>query len=149
MTLVQRLSDRGAADVTLNELEAKIGSTLPADYCRFMSELNGGRPEPSGFQFQTSDGISDSSIRYFLTLDEREKRYSVHQFLDRYRDRIPELMLPVACDSFGNIVLLDVGARSYGSLFFWDHEQENADEGTSSNIFVIAPSFTKFLELLE
>ena len=116
MGIAKRLSDAGASDEELSQLEASIGSTLPGDYRRFMSELNGGRPEPSGFVFETTDGKSDSSVRYFLTLDELVERYTIQEFLDQYSDRLPQKMLPIACDSFGNLVLLDTGAKSAGAV---------------------------------
>jgi len=149
MGIAKRLSDAGASDEELSQLEASIGSTLPGDYRRFMSELNGGRPEPSGFVFETTDGKSDSSVRYFLTLDERVEPYTIQEFLDQYSDRLPQKMLPIACDSFGNLVLLDTGAKSAGAVCFWDHEKESMDEPTWDNISVVAPSFTDFLNALE
>lgn len=149
MQITKRLSETGASEEALNQLEETIGSSLPPDYRRFLSDSNGGRPEASGFVFETSDGMSDSSVRYFLTLDEREERYAIAEFLDQYSKRPSQKMLPVGCDSFGNIVLLDVGAKSVGAVCFWDHEQENMDEPTWDNIFVVAPSFSEFLNALE
>lgn len=149
MEITKRLSEFGASEEALNQLEARIGSALPDDYRRFMSEFNGGRPEPSGFEFATADGNSDSAIRYFLTFDDGEERYTIQEFLDRYGDRIPQKLLPIACDSFGNLVLLDAGAKSAGAVCFWDHEKEGMDEPTWDNITVVAPSFTEFLNALE
>jgi SMI1-KNR4 cell-wall len=72
MEITKRVSGVGAFEEVFNQLEARVGSVLPDDYRRFMSEFNGGRPEPSGFVFPTEDGKSDSAVRYFLTLDDRE-----------------------------------------------------------------------------
>ena len=156
MEITRRLSGVGASEKVLNQLEARIGSALPDDYRRFMSEFNGGRPEPSGFVFPTEDGKSDSAVRYFLTLDDREERYTIRDFLDRYSDRIPQKLLPIPCDSFGNLVLLDAGAKSAGAVCFWDHEavcfwdheKESMDEPTWDNIADVASSFTNFLNTL-
>ena len=149
MEITKRLSEFGASEEMLNQLEAQGGFTLPDDYRRFMSEFNGGRPEPSGFVFATVDGKSDSAVRYFLTLDAREERYTIQEYLDRYRDRIPQKMLPIACDSFGNLVLLDAGAKAAGAVCFWDHEKESMDDTAWDNVAVVAPSFTEFLNALE
>src|SRR5437763_926852 len=107
MVIVKPLSKTGASEESIQKVEARLGSPFPADYRRFMTEANGGRPDPSGFTFDTPDGTSDSSVRYFLTLDESERLYAIQRFLDRYGDRIPGNMLPIASDSFGNLVLLD------------------------------------------
>ena len=149
MEITKRLSEFGASEEMMNQLEARVGFTLPSDYRKFMSEFNGGRPEPSGFVFVTADGKSDSAVRYFLTLDDREERYTNQEFLDRYSDRIPQRMLPIACDSFGNLVLLDAGAKSAGAVCFWDHEKETMDDPTWDNVAVVAPSFSEFVNALE
>lgn len=149
MEITKRLSEAGASQDALSRLERQLGATLPDDYRRFMLEFNGGRPEPSGFVFATGGGKSDSAVRYFLTLDEREERYTIQQFLNQYRDRIPPNTLPIACDSFGNLVLLDAGDRASGAVCFWDHEKENAEESTWDNVVVVAPSFSTFLSALE
>lgn len=149
MDIAKRLSASGASEGALSRIEMLIGAKLPGDYRQFMSNFNGGQPEPSGFAFAVGGGQGDSSVRYFLTLDEREERYTVQEFLGRYADRIPRKMLPIACGSFGNLVLLDVGAKSPGTVCFWDHEKEGTDNVVWDNLAIIAPSFVAFLDALE
>lgn len=142
MRIVKRLAEAGATEEAIQTLERLVGARLPEDYRRFLGTVNGGRPDPSGFVFQTNQGTSDCSIRYFLTLDPREKIYTIPAYMDRYKGRIPSGMLAIACDSFGNLVLLDISARKPGTVYFWDHEEENMDEVTWENIFTAAASFT-------
>ncbi len=149
MKITKRLSISGASEEAISGLETKNGFTLPDDYRRFMSEFNGGHPEPSSFAFTTPNGKIDSSVRFFLTLDDQEENYTIQEFLDCYTDRIPVKLLPIACDSFGNLILLDGGARSMGVVYFWDHERESMDEPTWDNIAIVAPSFTDFLNSLK
>lgn len=145
MKITKRLSEAGASDEALSQLEAQLGFTLPNDYRQFMAEINGGRPVPSGFVFATADGKSDSAVRYFLTLDAQEERYTIQEFLDRYSNRIPKKTLPIACDSFGNLVLLDAGSMPPGAVCFWNHEKESMDEPAWDNITLVAASFTDFV----
>ena len=135
---------RGLADESLHRLETEVGSRLPEDYRAFLKEFNGGEPDPSGFVFYADDGPSDSSVRYFLTLDPNATHYNVFDFLRRYADRIPKGVMPIACDSFGNLVIIDVGAKAFGSVYFWDHEKESMEEPTWDSILQVAPSFTAF-----
>ena len=149
MQIVKRLSDTGASEEALQQLETEVGSPLPNDYRRFLAETNGGHPEPSKFVFLTPDGNSDSALRYFLTLNSGEELYTIREYMDRYEDRFPKGVLPIACDSFGNVVLIDVAAKAYGSVYFWDHEKESMDEPTWENVSDVAPSFTAFVDALE
>jgi hypothetical protein len=149
MRIVKRLSPTGATEESLQALEREIGFRLPDEYRQFLSEFNGGEPEPSGFVFETNDGPSDSRVRYFLTLDPNERNYAIKEFLRQYRDRIPEGVMPIACDSFGNLVLLDLGAKRVGSIYFWDHEKESMEEPTWDNVSQVARSFNEFEDSLQ
>ena len=148
MMIARRLSEAGASEESIQRLEIEFGLRLPEEYRRFLASFNGGKPVPSGFSFETNEGLSESSIRYFLTLDTNAEHYTIWEFLVRYRDRIPSGLLPVACDSFENLVLIDVGAKEVGSVYFWDHEKESMDEPTWENISLVAPSFTALEQTL-
>jgi cell wall assembly regulator SMI1 len=149
MVITRRLSETGATEESIQRLENEVGYRLPDDYRRFLAEFNGGEPDPSGFVFETNDGPSDSAVRYFLTLDSNARHYTIREFLSRYRDRIPEGLIPIACDSFGNLVLIDLGAKATGSVYFWDHEKESMEEPTWENISPVAASFTAFGQALQ
>jgi cell wall assembly regulator SMI1 len=148
MRITKRFSQTGASEESIQKLESEIGLRLPDDYRRFLAAYNGGKPEPSGFAFETDEGPSDSAVRYFLTL-ERDKNYGILENIRDYQDRIPKGLMPIACDSFGNLVLIDVGAKALGSVYFWDHEKESMEEPTWENISFVAPSFTAFEQALQ
>jgi cell wall assembly regulator SMI1 len=143
MQIVEQLSTSGATDSQIVELERMIGSSLPYDYRRFLSEVNGGRPSPNAFEGPTGDG---SVLNWFFTLNQEEPIYFLPGVIDAYNERIPPQLLPIATDPFGNVVVLDVGAKSVGAIYFWDHENENPDgDPWWENISFIAPSFTEFV----
>lgn len=149
MAIVEPLSSSGASEALLQQLESELGTQLPGDYRCFLAETNGGRPAPSRFAMQTSTGSNESVVDWFLTLDPKEDLYTVLEYRNMYSDRIPEGLLPIACDPFGNLLLLDLGGKVRGSVYFWDHEQESMDKPTWDNISVVAQSFTDFLNTLE
>lgn len=103
---------------------------LPDDYRRFLAEINGGRPESSEFVFQTSDGSTDSLVDWFLTRNFSQELYTLSEYGEMYKGRVLTMMLPITCDSFGNLVFLDIGARMKGAVCFWDHEKEIMDQPT-------------------
>ena len=148
MEITERLTERGADEQSLNALEARIGSKLPDDYRAFLQEFNGGRPNPR--DFDALDGDEGSSVRFFFTLDETESHYCILRKLEVFSERIPGGTLPIGCDSFGNLVLIDVGARSNGTVYFWDHENENMDGDPHwDNVYPVALSFSDFIRALK
>jgi hypothetical protein len=71
--------------------------------------------------------------------------------LQTYHDRVPTWLLPVAGDEYGNLFAISLRANDFGSVWFWDHEEE-ADEGESpaeGNIELKAPNWAAFLEGLQ
>ncbi len=149
MQIIRRLSETGATENSIQTLERELGLTIPVDYREFLATENGGEPSPSGFTFETVDGPSDSAVRYFLTLASAGGSYSIREIRRRYGDRIPGGVLPIACDSFGNLVLIDLRASSLGSIYCWDHEKESTGDPTWVSISLVAPSFTAFAHLLQ
>jgi hypothetical protein len=145
MKIIKAGSETGANEREIEELERRVRSRLPADYRQFMIEFNGGEPQPRAFEGPDGEG---SAVRFFFTLDPRSSHYWIHQKLDVYQDRIPPGLLPIASDSFGNLVLLDLGAKDYGVVYFWDHENESDDEPWWDNISPIAQSFSRFVDEL-
>lgn len=146
MKIVEKLSDRGASPADIHSVELLVGRPLPEDYTRFLYESNGGRPEPFEFSFRQYGKEQGSVLDWFFTLDQAEPIYFLPSKIDTFKDRIPVHLLPIATDPFGNLILLDVGAKSVGSIYFWDHENENSNgDAWWNNISFIAPSFTDFV----
>ncbi|AGA28933.1 SMI1/KNR4 family protein [Singulisphaera acidiphila] len=146
MEITERISTGGASEDDIRSLERRIGVDLPVDYRTFLAKENGGRPRPTAFEGPNGDG---SVVHFFFTLDPNASHYRLHEKIDTYAGRIPEGLLPIACDDFGNLVLLDVGAKSVGAIYFWDHEEENMDgDPFWDNISFISASFAEFVESL-
>lgn len=146
MHIVETLAAAGAANSDLEELERLLRTSLPKDYRDFLAETNGGRPEPSAFTFQQYGRRQESLVDWFFTLDASEEQYQLLRENEILLGRIPARLLPIACDPFGNILLLDLGAKSIGAVYFWDHENENMEgEPYWDNISYIAASFMEFV----
>lgn len=146
MKIVEKLSSSGATTSQIDDLETRLGATIPTDYRQFLAENNGGRPSPSAFERLTGEG---AVINWFFTLSQEERIHNIYRKINVYRDRLPQKLLPIASDSFGNLVLVDVGAKDVGAIYFWDHENENPEgEPWWDNISFIVPSFSEFINRL-
>lgn len=146
MEIIESLTDEQANEEAIRSLESELGHSLPESYRQFLMELNGGRPAPSAFWFQTASGESDSMVDWFYTLAPDDD-YNLRDNLNIFRDRIPAGLIPIACDPFGNQILLGVTNR-HGAVFFWDHELESGGDPTWDNVLSVASSFSEFLEML-
>ena len=71
--------------------------------------------------------------------------------LDALDGRVPQWLLPVAMDEYGNIFAVSLRADDFGSVWFWDHEEE-ADEDeppTEDNIQFKTSGWNAFLASLQ
>ena len=62
-------------------------------------------------------------------------------------------MVPIAHDPGGNLLLVSCEENSFGSIYFWDHENEidykNVSDNERSNIHFVANSIGEFLSKLK
>src|SRR2546423_11108876 len=96
----------------LEAFESYLGTTLPDSYRRHLLQHNG--------------GYVDGSTR----IGELGSVYGIHdgpesaRFLDRAAARgiIPDRLLPIAHDPFGNEICIVLSGPDRGAVCFWDHE---------------------------
>jgi hypothetical protein len=148
MTITEHICNIRPTDADVATFANLIQGTLPDEYKSFLKNENGGRPKPNRFRFTTKDGNREDSVaHYFFALYEGRVGNLKRSF-ERYKDRIPSGYLPIGIDPFGNLILLRVTGQNQGKVYFWDHEKEG-NIPTSTNIFLIANSFSEFAEQLD
>lgn len=98
----------------INELEGKYGISLPFEYRAFLLKYNGGLTPETTFKIRKVS----SDIRAFYGLGSVEYNLNLMD-LD---DWIHRHLFPIACDSFGNFVVLGLHGDAAEKVYFEDHE---------------------------
>jgi hypothetical protein len=127
------------ADV--DRLERLIGRSLPIDYRQHLARQDGGFVESNSMALHSVFGLSDDA-KYSTNI---WKRLAV------FRNRVPDWLLPVAQDVYGNLFAISTRDDDFGSVWFWDHEEES-DEGepaSEDNITLVSSNWNEFFEGLE
>jgi cell wall assembly regulator SMI1 len=133
----------------LQEAEQRLGRKFPEEYKRFLLKHHGGHPEPCGFAFVRQGQKDWGVIAYFLTLTGEHE--TIASYLVSYEDRTPRDTLPIARDPGGNPILLTLGGKNQGKVYFWmrDHEPEDPDEVQEYDYMgFVANSLDEFLRAL-
>ena len=114
------------SETVLSELEAHLGSTLPADYRKFITDFSGVCLLSSPmFTFQEVENPnSQDSIEQFYGLLPDAPSWDIAAVYDDYRRRIPSDLLPIGEDPGGNIVCLGIKGERRDKVYFWDNERE-------------------------
>jgi hypothetical protein len=142
---------RTAFEAALVEFEAALGRTLPTDYRDFLGRCNGGYvggelwfkgPTPEGKPADAGiDNVGGFRKEWDFSLPDRRACYA---------GRIPEELVWIMDDPFGNAICLGLVGRRRGRVYFWDHEKEPGDGwdgkfATAGNLQLLANSFTEFV----
>ena len=126
----------------IQAIEEKNGK-ITDDYKAFLLQNNGGMPtEELYLKFTEPDtennGSEGSDLHYFFDNKEIIEWYDNLTF----EDLIPSACLPIACDSFDNVYMLNTEpGDKYGFIYFAD-----ADDW---KCIIAAKSFTDFLSKLK
>ena len=148
-TLIVHDSENPIQETDIAKVEKKLGAELPTDYREFLLTTNGGRPEPNIFIAHTRPGGSREVLAWFFCIKEDDSN-DLLENVDIFQNRLPESLLPIATDPFGNIICLSIEGRDRGKVYFWDHEKEavKVDPFGYDNVYFIADSFEEFLKSL-
>ncbi len=140
-----------AAVKDVKSLEADIGHPLPDDYRDFLLNCNGGVCGGSlWFQGRGTDGKTVEAGVHHVGGFREESYFSLRRRLKTYKGRIPQSLLWIHDDPFGNAVCLGVAPPYRGRVYFWDHENEPDDDWdgsveTAGNLTLLANSFTEYV----
>jgi hypothetical protein len=136
----------------LAQLEGALGGSLPDDYRRFLETCNGGYVGGSlWYQVPSPTGDpADAGVHHIGGFRD-EPYFSLMRARECYAGRIPDDLLWIMDDPFGNAICLRVRGAHRGSIYFWDHEKEPDPDSwdgqidTAGNVSLIAVSFTAFV----
>lgn len=118
------------SDDALRELELWVGHQFPSSYLQFVCKHNGAEPE--GNSLLTKD--NEVGVRRFIPVNEAAA-------LAEAIDGFPAAVIPVAEDDCGNYFYIE--PRS-GTVHFWDHEIEGADEQVASDMSAFVAKLKPF-----
>jgi hypothetical protein len=135
------LGETGAplTDDDVVEFENEFRAILPEQYRRFLLKCNGGVPSPDIVEVEGAPG-SPTDVQVFFGITRPVESSSLRWNKQMFSDRIPDRMLPVACDSGGNLFCLSVSGEDLGNLFYVDLES------LEPTFYLVATDFDSFLE---
>lgn len=138
-----------AIDAAEQELVAK-GQRLPPSYRAFLAQHDGGQPKLECFRYQQGAEEREGVINEFLGVRPvPPPGTNLLITAGLLRGRIPDGVLPIANDPYGNLICIDTRGGLDGPVLFWDHEFEKEDgPPDDANLYPIAPDFETFLDNL-
>lgn len=127
-------------DIGITDLENALNVKLPEDYKQFLDKWNGGIPSLGTFIINDAEGKSSVSLFYGFTDDDD---YSIIDNAILFDNDYENSYMPIGHDPGGNKIVVCISGNDFGKVYFCDHEV-----APPKNLYLIANSFTEFLEKL-
>ena len=151
LPILERLQDSfGPLDeADVRELEADLGVTFPADYAAFLMQYNCAYMQhPVEFNVRSpgrfvEGGTFDNTLGIVKEEPYCETGCNIRWNVEVLEGSIPGGLVPIAHSGMDPICIR-VTPTNHGRIYLWDRE----DEGADFNTYVVADSFSEFLNLL-
>lgn len=132
-----RPSEGFSSNASVQALEARLGSKLPAAYLQFIRSANGGHPEAGSFFLEASSDAS-VSVDWFYSLGHAGTD-SLDKALEDWSQVLGPSVLPFGRDGGGNQFYISL-VSPVGSVWYYSHE--------GAERIKLADSFDGFLDQL-
>jgi hypothetical protein len=124
-------------------IEAELDAELPVEYHDFLLRYNGGAPTPNTVDVPNAPGMP-TDVQIFFGICRSSETSNLSWNLSLISDRCPNFhVLPIACDSGGNLFCLKVGRGVAAELVYCDLDSPECA------FYPVAPTFGKFLSSLK
>jgi cell wall assembly regulator SMI1 len=132
------------AEKRLSNFEREIGATLPIEYRQFLLNFNGGSPAPDNVDIE---GMPESptDVQEFFGIGASDESSDLSWNKETFSDRIPTQMLPIACDSGGNLFCLSLANEDSGKVIYVDL-QFIGEQKQQVSFYEVAENFNAFLD---
>jgi hypothetical protein len=126
----------------MDSVESQLNVRLPEVYRTFLLEFNGGRPSLDIVDIGLAPR-SPTDVQVFFgigrNIESSDLLWNARQFSGRLPNRD---LLPIACDSNGNLFCLEVKEERAGRIFYCDVTPREPKQ------YLVSNSFDEFLDKL-
>ncbi len=123
------------------ELEASLGFSLEASYRQFLLNHNGGTPNPNCTDVP---GFGETDVQVFFGIGRNVESSCISWNLGTLQERLPGRLVPIACDSGGNVFCLSAREEDEGAILYFDLESVFGNLEAQTPTYEVAPSFREF-----
>jgi hypothetical protein len=127
------------------KLEANLGFPLAASYRQFLLDKNGGTPVPDCIDVP---GFGETDVQVFFGIGRSVEASCISWNLDTLRARLPNRLVPIACDSGGNVFCLSAREEDAETILYLDLESVYGNLEAQTPTYAVAPAFESFIASL-
>lgn len=142
----KRKASSDKVDAGVEGLETFVGRHLPGDYRAYLQNVNGGKPPSTGFVIPKINVEATVGVLYGVGV---QPGMDIIIWLKELEGDIPERWIPIGRDLGGNVLLMDLSTDSSAPVLLWDRNRELPKTTNKVNTYLVADTFSQFLEMLQ
>jgi hypothetical protein len=127
----------------LTRLETTIGFPLSDSYRRFLLTRNGGTP--GAVVCVDVPAFGETDVQVFFGIGREVESSSIDWNISTLEERLDARLVPIACDSGGNVFCLSLRPDDEGAVIYCDLESVFGDYGKAPPLWPVAADFDAFL----
>lgn len=126
----------------ISDLESMIGAVLDDGYREFLLRCNGGSPTPDTIDIPEAPGTpTDVQVLFGIGRSTESSDLLWNTSIIGERG-LKEKLLPIGCDSGGNLFCLQIVGGRTGKVLYYDLESPG------NQLYSVAPNFQTFVQKL-
>ena len=126
-------------------LQASLGFPFAAPYRQFLLDNNGGTPVPDCVDVP---GFGETDVQVFFGIGRDVETSCISWNLETLRVRLSNRLVPIACDSGGNVFCLSAREQDEEAILYLDLEAVHGDLEAETPTYAVAPAFQTFIASL-
>jgi hypothetical protein len=119
---------------------------LAASYRQFLLDSNGGTPDPDCIDVPV---FGETDVQVFFGIGRTVESSCISWNVNTLRERLLNGLVPIACDSGGNLFCLSSRADDVGAIVYLDLDSVFGDLEAEAPIYLVSPSFEEFAASLK
>ncbi len=132
--------------------EAKLGHSLPEDFCQFLLEWNGGIfPQAATYFVADEDDVRANHLSVMFGLFDESDIEDIRASRKAYGFdvAVPQGIIPIGSNNHWDLVCISLNAAEYGIIYAWIPGEPWVDQSpTREYLNFVSPNFRSFWDSL-
>lgn len=118
----------------IEKFEETIGLTLPIEYKEFLHKFGTLNFNDTEVTFYSANIVDEEPLTIVNFYGLNGDNYDLKLIINRYTDRIPNDLIPIAECSGGDQLCIGINNKAFGKIYYWDHNKEKLQVNTIKDI---------------
>lgn len=135
--------------IEVEKIEETIGLTLPIEYKEFLHKFGTLNFNDTEVAFYPANTVDEEPLTIVNFYGLNGDNYDLKLIINRYTDRIPNDLIPIAECPGGDQLCIGVNNKAFGKIYYWNHNKEKLQVNTIEEMWEpVTLIYNSFFDLI-